>query len=130
MPPELYLGAVAVVILIVLLASMFRRKGTPRRSAPKAVDTDQLVRQLSRIADALEKLVVQSQTLPALLEEPAPPPQQKVPERVAERVPDAAPEKVPQPAGAAPIVNKEEQSKKEEPAKPKEPHVSLSMFGR
>jgi hypothetical protein len=110
MPTEFYLGAVAVVILIVLLASLFRGSMVPRRRVSrKGSDTDQLVRQLSRIADALEKLAGQSGTSPARVEEPSTLPLQK------------SPEKTPQPASTEP------QAKTAEPAKP---HVSLSMFGR
>lgn len=130
MPPELYLGAVAVVILIVLIASMFRRGAVPRRAAHKAVDTDQLVRHLSRIADALERLTSQSQASPSLAEQPPFAPRQKVPERVPEMVPET----VAQADTEGRLDGKEEPPSqlvdKEEPSKPKQPHVSLSMFGR
>jgi hypothetical protein len=110
MPTEFYLGAVAVVILIALLASLFRGSMVPRRRVShNGSDTGQLVRQLSRIADALEKLTGQSGASPARVEEPSALPSQK------------SPEKTPPPASAEP------QAQTAEPAKP---HVSLSMFGR
>jgi hypothetical protein len=110
MPTEFYLGAVAVAILIVLLASLFRGATVPRRRVSrKGSDTDQLVRQLSRIADALEKVAGQSEASPARVEEPSTLPFEK------------SPEEPPPPASTGP------QAKTAEPTKP---HVSLSMFGR
>ena len=60
MPPEYYLGASIVVIIIVLVALLFRRRPVSRRrhDLQKSSGTDQLADQLSRIADALEALVV------------------------------------------------------------------------
>jgi hypothetical protein len=110
MPTEFYLGAVAVVILLALLASFFRGWMAPRRRVlRKSSDADQLVTQLSRIADALEKLAAQSGASPLRVEETPALPLQKIPEKTLQ------------------AVTTEQQGKTAEPTKP---HVSLSMFGR
>jgi hypothetical protein len=118
MPPELYLGAIAVVILLILVGSLFRRRTAPRRVSRKGGDTDQLALQLSRIADSLEKLVIHlGASAPRAEGAAVPIPSQKAP----------APEKPPQGKGAEISEVTDQQAP---PAKPAEPHVSLSMFGR
>jgi hypothetical protein len=119
MPLEYYFGLAVAVVLLVLLISLVRGRRTTRRVSDKSEDTSQLTHQLSRIADALEKLVVQSEASP-LQPKPVPAPLQKPSE---ERVPQptvSQPTPVPEPTPA-------EVAKSSEPAKP---HVVLSMFGR
>lgn len=103
MPFEYYLGAAVAVILLVLFASLFRRGLAPRHVLHKSSGTDQLANQLSRIADALETLVVHLGAAPPRVEQPSVPLQ-----------------KASEPSGT-------DQGKSAEPTKP---HVSLSMFGR
>jgi hypothetical protein len=98
MPLEYYLGAAVALILLVLLASLFRRWLGRRHNS-----TDQLTNQLSRIADALEKMVVHLGASPPAIAQSSPPP------REASNPSDS------------------EQGKSAEPTKS---HVSLSMFGR
>jgi hypothetical protein len=122
MPPELYLGAIAVAVLLALIVSLLWPRTVSRRVSRKGADTDQLVIQLSRIADSLEKLVIRlGASAPRVEETPAPVPlsSQKV---FAPEAP--TPEKPPQAEVAA--VGDQQAP----PAKPREAHVSLSMFGR
>jgi len=146
MPLEYYLGITVAVVIVVLLVSMMRGKRATRRGLDKNRDTDQLVRQLSRIADALETLlpylkasppqIVQSappqvvQPAPPQVVEPArpqvmesaPPPTSKEPNPSEERPSEKKPSEiiVPEPAGAQPVKSSE----------PRKQHVVLSMFGR
>ena len=62
MPPEYYLGAGVVLIMLVLLPFAFMRKRPKRRtvsqpSAPAVAESDELTRQLARVADGLETLL-------------------------------------------------------------------------
>ena len=104
MPPEYYLGAAVAVVLLVLLGGLLRRRRATRQVLDE--NTDQLVSQLSRIADSLEKLVAHLGTSPPRVEEPSIPLQR----------PLAPPE---------PSATNQEKS-----GEPKPQHVSLSMFGR
>lgn len=143
MPPEYYLGAGVAVILLVLLVSLARGKGAKRPVAEKSIGTDQLAEQLSRIANALEKLAgrpeapaPQTNQAPAqpieaappragqispLPAAPAPPPRAEpaAPPRDEEVSPAA--QRRPEPSPAAEAKTSETEKK---------PHVSLSMFGR
>lgn len=113
MPPELYFGAVVGVIILVLLASLFRRRPVRQRTVQKNSDTEQVAIQLSRIADALEKLVAHFGAAP-LKVEPSP----------ALTNPRAEPPSAPLQKSSEPSGTEE---KSDEPSKP---HVNLSMFGR
>src|SRR6516225_8442124 len=125
MPLEYYLGITVAVVIVVLLVSMMRGKRATRRGLDKNRDTDQLVRQLSRIADALETLlpylkasppqVVQSAP-PQVVEparpqvmESAPPPSSKEPKPSEERPSEKEPSEktVPEPAGAESVKSSE-----------------------
>jgi membrane protein implicated in regulation of membrane protease activity len=103
MPTEYYLGAAVAVILVVLLTSLVRRWLARRQVLHNSNGIDQLTNQLSRIADALETLVVRLGASPLRAEQPSAPLQ-----------------KASEPSGS-------DQGKSAEPTKP---HVSLSMFGR
>jgi len=137
MPLEYYLGITVAVVIVVLLASMMRGKRATRRGLDKNRDTDQLVRQLSRIADALETLLPYLKASPPVVQsappqvvqparpqvmESAPPPSSKEPRPSEERPSEKEPSEkmVPEPAGAEPVKSSE----------PRKQHVVLSMFGR
>jgi hypothetical protein len=114
MPPEIYLGAAVGVIILVLLASLFRPRSTKRRVVQESSRADQVAIQLSRIADALEKLVIHLRaSSPHVEQEPAPSPPHV--------------EQPPEPLQKASEPGSTEQEKSGEPTKP---HVNLSMFGR
>lgn len=103
MPPEYYLGAAVAVVILVLLASFFRRGTSRRRISSQSSDATQLVSQLSRIADALEKLVIHTGSSSPTVDPPSAP-LAKMPEtKPADEVKDS-----------------------ESPKK----HVTMSMFGR
>ena len=138
MPLEYYLGITVAVVIVVLLVSMMRGKRATRRGLDKNRDTDQLVRQLSRIADALETLLPYLKASPPQIVQPAPPqvveparpqvmesappPSSKEPKPSEERPSEKEPSEkiVPEPAGAQPVKSSE----------PRKQHVVLSMFGR
>ena len=103
MPPEYYLGAAVAVILLVLFGSLLRRWLARRQALHNSNDIDQLTNQLSRIADALETLVVHFGASPLRAEQPSTPLQ-----------------KTSEPSSSDP-------GKSAEPTKS---HISLSMFGR
>lgn len=107
-PPELYLGVAVLAILIVLLFAVFGRKTTRRDGLRPHSDTEQLLGQLTRIADALEKLVVHFGALSPRVEQPLVPQQ-----KTNEKTPQA-----------------ENKDQEVNPSKPGASHVSLSMFGR
>ena len=114
MPLEYYFGLAVAVVLLILLVSLVRGRQTAQRVSDKTEGTPQLTHQLSRIADALEKLAAQSETSPLPLKQaPAP-------------LPKPSEEKAPQPP-PVPAPTPVEVAKSSEPAKP---HVVLSMFGR
>lgn len=69
MPTEVYLGAAIGVIILVLLASMFRGRPKKRRVVQQSSGTDQVAIQLSRIADALEALALQLRAPPSRVEQ-------------------------------------------------------------
>jgi len=132
MPPEYYFGIFIGLMLIVLLVLLFK----PRPGARRAVrrnsndnDKDQLVHQLSRIADSLEKLVGH---LEAAHVEASPLAEKAavLPQKALERS-DTEEKKIEQPSASEPRVNEPqvEQPSASEP-QVKERHVSLSMFGR
>jgi hypothetical protein len=108
MLPELYLGAAALVILIILLASLFRRGKVRRNASRPDKDFEHLAAQLGRIADALEKLVIHFGASSPRVEQPSAPPQKS-----SDQTPQIESAKQP-----------------EQPTKPAEPRVTLSMFGR
>lgn len=107
MPPEYYLGISVAVILLVLLGSLIRGRRTVQ--SDKNSDTYQLAHQLSRIADALEKLVVHLGSSPLPVKQP-PAPVEKPSEQ-----------KAPEPSQTEVVVKSDESTKQ---------HVVLSMFGR
>jgi hypothetical protein len=120
MPPEYYIGIAIAAILVVLLGMFLQRwLGTRFVVLHKSSGTDQLANQLSRIADSLEKLVVQSGASQVL--------ERKVAEQPAIEKAAVAARKAPEPAQNPPEPNASEPPKTEKPA---EHHVSFSMFGR
>lgn len=132
MPPEAYLGAAAGVIVLILLASLFRRRPAPRRAVQNGGGTDQLAIQLSRIADALEVLAVRlGAASPPRVEQieqpPEPSPALNNPRVEQPPAPLRKSSEPPAPLQQAPEPSGAEREKTGEPAKP---HVSLSMFGR
>ncbi|HUO33519.1 MAG TPA: hypothetical protein VMU43_00865 [Candidatus Acidoferrum sp.] len=142
-PPEYYLGAGVAVILLVLLVSLARGKGAKRQAPEKNIGTDRVAEQLSRIADALEKLAGRSEA-PAQHVEPAAPlraeqappakAEQLAPARVEQAPPShAEPAPPPEAEKAAPPLQKSPEPGPAVETKSSEPekrHVSLSMFGR
>ena len=113
MPPEYFLGAAVAIVIVVLVASFFRSGASRRRVPDQSVDTAQLVRQLSRIADSLEKLVVRLGASPPQVE-------QRSAEQPAAPLPTTPEPKTPEPTATAPEKNDQ----------PSERRVKLSMFGR
>ena len=119
-PTEIYVGAAVAVIVLLLLASLFRRKPTKRRVVQISSSTDQVAIQLSRIANSLEALVVQLRDSTS---------------SHVEQVPSPSPPRIEQPSEPmrkAPVQrtvqsNGTEQTKSDEPSKR---HVNLSMCGR
>jgi hypothetical protein len=121
-PPEYYLG-IAIAAILVLLLGMFLQRwlGTRFVVLRKSSGTDQLAHQLSRIADSLEKLAVQSG--------PSPPTEKLPVDKPVEqpRVDKPPVEKPSIPLLSAPQPSEVGQKKAEKEA---DRHVSLSMFGR
>jgi hypothetical protein len=128
MPPEYYLGAAVAVIVGILLTSFLTGQRVKRRSLENGIGSEQLVSQLSRIADSLEAIVAHLRASPlplaqrsAPLEKPLAqkPPAEKV---LAERPPAQKPpdERPSEPAVAEP----------EKSGEQKHHYVTLSMFGR
>ena len=108
MPPEYYLGITVAAVILILSASLIRRKRTARQVLDKSSDTYQLVQQLSRIADALETLVVQLRaSSPQVVQPPAP-------------LQEPSEQRAPEPSRIEPARSTE----------PTKQHVVLSMFGR
>ena len=118
MPLDIYLGAAVGVIILVLLASLFRRRPAPRRALQKSTGTDQLTIQLSRVADALERITLHLEGSPPRIQPPAEPSPRVEPPRV---------EQPPEPGRNVAEQSATEDGKNEDPAKPR---VNLSMFGR
>lgn len=108
MPLEFYLGAVAAAILLVLLASLFRRRMVRGGVGRTRSETEQLVQQLSRIADALERFVAHFDASSPRAEPPLVSPQ-----KALEKTPAV-----------------DSTDRQDHPSKPTEPHITLSMFGR
>ena len=129
MPPEVYLGAAIGLIVLVLLALLFRRRPAPRRGVQDSIGTDQLAIQLSRIADSLEALVVHlGAASPPRVEQPSEPsPALNAPRVEQPPAPLQKASEPPKPLQEASEPSGTEREKSGEPAKP---HVSLSMFGR
>jgi hypothetical protein len=103
MPAEYYLGITIAAMLIVLLGLLLQRwLGTRYVVLHKSSGTDQLAKQLSRIADSLEILVVHLGASPRI-EKPS-----------------------------VPLQNAVEPSDKDQRKidQPTQHHVNLSMFGR
>src|SRR5215469_17028951 len=72
MPTEFYIPAAVGIIILVLLVSLFRRKPKKRRVIQMGVSSsDQATIQLSRIADALERVVVHLEASPPPLQQPS-----------------------------------------------------------
>ena len=141
MAPEYYLGAAVAVVLLILLGSMLRRSlarrhvvYTTNSVVQSSNNNDQLVNQLSRIADSLELLVthwgavrprieqpsVQVQRVSETRVEQAPVPLQRAPEPSIEQPPPVPAEKPSEPDAA----------EQEKIAEQRKPRVTLSMFGR
>jgi len=136
MPAEYYVGAAIAVVILFLFAQLFRRRPVRRQNLYKGNGTDQQAIQLSRIADALEALVVHSgASLPRVeqrsvqkasepsdakqvLLEPSPPHLEAAPSHVEQ--PPVPLEKAAEPSDVG----------KERIDQPTEHHVNLSMFGR
>jgi hypothetical protein len=122
MPPEYYLGIAIAAILVILLGMFLQRwLGTRFVVLNKSSGTDQIAHQLSRIADSLEKLAVQSgpslSTEKLLADKPVEQP----------RVDQQPVEKPSIPLQDAPHSSEADQKEVEQPAKRR---ISLSMFGR
>jgi hypothetical protein len=138
MPTEYYVGIAIALILIGLLGLLFKpRRDTRRLVQQKQVETDQLAKQLSRIADSLELLVTHlgaSATLGKLpVEKPV------IEERPIEELPIEKPlvqerpvENIAAEKPLIPVENAVQPSdtNEEKVEQPPERHVRLSMFGR
>jgi hypothetical protein len=113
MPPEYYLGIAIAAILVVLLGMILQRWLRTRFVVlHKSSGTDQLAHQLSRIADSLEKLVLQAG--------PSPPAEKPPLERPPVEKPSIPLQSAPPP----------DEADKKNAGKEADRHVSLSMFGR
>lgn len=153
-PPEPYLALAVVAVLVVLYFALFGRKKTGRRGSRGRAESDQLVEQLTRIADSLEKLVVRFEGAASRIEQPrvavplsassprveqppaspaaTSPRVEEPPVEVALGAssphvdqPPAPPQKAPEPSPAQESGEQQEQSRKHAGA-----HITLSMFGR
>ena len=144
MPTEYYVGAAIGVIVIVLLGLLLKpRRQTRRVVQQNRIETDQLMAQLSRIADSLDVIVARLGALPAVANAPvaqAPAEKSSVqvrpPDRHVERPVEQAVERpVEPPVAEKPKTPSEEpvppsEAAQEKPEPPPERHVKLSMFGR
>ena len=108
MPLEYYLGITVALVIVALLVSLTRGKRAARRVMDKSSDSYQLTHQLSRIADALEALVLHLRAASPEVIQPSEP------------VKEFSERKAPEP-------NRTDEAKSGEPTKQ---HVVLSMFGR
>ena len=119
MPPEYYLGAAVAVILLVLLGSFLRGKRVGRRELDTSTGRDELTKQLSRIADAMEAIATHLRASPSPVAQKAVP-LEKTPK------PSAPEPTVPEPSASESVGTDQENS-----GEPKKHHyVTLSMFGR
>jgi hypothetical protein len=129
MPAEYYVGAAIAGVMLFLLAQLFRPRPARRQNLRRGNGTDQLTIQLSRIADALEALVVHLGASLPRVEQPS---VQKASERsgAKEVHSEASPphvEQAPVPLQKAAEPSGTDTGKINQPA---EHHVNLSMFGR
>ncbi len=122
MPAEYYVGTAIAVVMLFLLGQLFRRRPARRENVHKGNGTDQLTIQLSRIADALETLVVHLGASPPPRVE-----QSSVEKHVHAKAAPAHVEQPPVPLQKAPEPSG---TGKERIDQPSEHHVNLSMFGR
>lgn len=119
MPPEYYLGAAVAVILLVLLGSFLKGKRAGRRELDKSSGRDELTKQLSRIAEAMEAIAAH------LRASPSPVAQKAVP---LEKAPEPS---APEPTVSEPSASESVSTDQENSGEPKKHHyVTLSMFGR
>jgi hypothetical protein len=128
MPTEYYVGIAIGIIVIVLLGLLLKpRRGTRPVIQQKSIETDQLAKQLSRIADSLEILVAHLGASP-----PAEKPSAANSPVVNPPVVKAQIEKPPTEEPSVPLQNAPEPSGPDEVKtdQPPERHVRLSMFGR
>jgi hypothetical protein len=151
LPNDLYIGIAIGVVILILLASLFRRKPAARRtaqntrstsiaqtsSANASVSPDELKIQLSRIADSLAKIEahlgisapeMQPTHSPAQSPSTAPitPPAQTV-----QKSPDAVGAQQAKTEQLESVQEKTEEARSEQSQADKPAsHVSLSMFGR
>jgi hypothetical protein len=112
MPPELFLGAAAVLILLVLFGSLFRGNRAKRRILHKSSQKDDLTNQLTRIADALEAIVGHLRASPPHVVAPPAPSSEKMSEQTAADTTGA------------------DQGKAEADESKRHHYVKFSMFGR
>lgn len=139
-PPEPYLALAVVAIVIVLSFALFGRKKAGRRGSRGRVESDQLVEQLTRIADALEKLVPRLEAATLRVEEaPVAVPLEASSPRIEQppaavpvgaatphiEQPPTSPQKTPDTSSPSESMEQPEQSRKHAGA-----HITLSMFGR
>ena len=117
MPTEYYVGIAIALILGFLLSLILKPRPRTRPVVQqKTIDSDQLTKQLSRIADSLELLVARFGASPPAEKPPAVKAEiQNQPEE-----PSVPPQTAPEPSDPGPG--------KAEPTP--ERHVRLSMFGR
>lgn len=144
MPIEYYVGIAIALILIALLGLLFKpRRGARPVVQQKQVETDQLVKQLSRIADSLEilvghlgasrpaeklqakKPVIEGRPIENLPVEKSPI-QERPTEKLAAEKPSIPVENSVQPIET--VESNDPSGEKVDP--PPERHVRLSMFGR
>jgi hypothetical protein len=117
MPTEYYVGIAIALILGFLLSLIFKPRRTTRPVAQqKTIDSDELTKQLSRIADSLDMLVARFGAAPQAEKPPAVKAEiQNQPEE-----PSVPPQSASEPSDPDPG--------KTDPTP--ERHVRLSMFGR
>src|SRR5215469_6957635 len=122
MPTEFYIAAAVGMIVLVVLGSLFRRKPKKRRVVQMGVSsTDQATIQLSRIADALERVVVQLEASPSSLQQPS---------KLSPTLNDLRVNKTPAPPPEQVPKAPEPSTEQRNGGEPTKPHVNLSMFGR
>lgn len=130
MPLEYYIGALIAVTLLVLLAQLFRRSPARKHDMRKSSDSERVAKQLSRIADALEALVVHMGPSTPRVARPLPSNEASEPIGPNQVHREASPATVEQSPDILKKPSDSGEAVPEQTAQQTPHHVNLSMFGR